>query len=257
MINYFISTGCSFTEVPVKEFWDKKYVEIQDYPQYNLSWPLHVNNHLRATPCYQGKGASGNGIISRTTIFEVLKALKTYKPEEILVGVMWSGSYRHEIYLKEPMLEHHKVWTGFTNQSNPATVGGFSNFYKVMPYWEDELSTHFYKYMHDNIGSYMQTIEHILRVQWFLKTYNIKYFMTIYHTDTFPTPPLKQHPDIKYLYDLIDFDNFLNCSSEYEWCAKYQDPKTWGVNDHHPDTPQHKAFAEQVIIPHLKKKGWI
>jgi hypothetical protein len=256
MINYFISTGCSFTEVVTPELWGNSYINIQDYPEYEFSWPLHVNNHLLATPCYRGKGASGNGIISRTTIFEVLNALKTYKPEEILVGIMWSGSYRHEIYLADPILDYHIHATGRINQDNPATVGGSASFYKVMPYWDDELSKNFYKYIYDDIGSNIQTLEHILRVQWFLKSYNIKYFMTTYHKEALPSLSLIEHQDIKYLYEQIDWDNFLDCSSEYEWCANLQDPKTWGV-DHHPGTTQHKAFADQVIIPHLKKKGWI
>ena len=261
MIKYLITTGCSFTEVPVPEIQESTQVNIDDYTKYALSWPVHLVNHLNCLPKYRGKGASGNGIISRTTIYEVIKALETYKPEEILVGIMWSGAYRQEIYLSEPRHDYyliHRSWNEDQNTMNPATVGGEPNFYKVMPYWDDELSKMYYKNIYDEVGSYIETIEHILRVQWFLKNHNIKYFMTTYFPEVFPKN--KNHEDIKYLYDMIDFDNFLDVDSEWEWCARYQNPKTWddlGHDHPHPHTKQHKAFAEQVIIPHLQKKGYI
>jgi hypothetical protein len=258
MINYFISTGCSFTEVPMKEFHKDTYVNTDAYPHYAFSWPVHVNNILKSKPCYKGKGGSGNGIISRTTIYEVNKALRTYKPEELLVGIMWSGAYRHEIYSSNMHNSYHAIDNNVKNQNNPASIGRGYKYYKVMPYWDDELSKMYYKNIYDEVGSYIETIEHILRVQWFLKNHNIKYFMTTYFPEVFPKD--KNHEDIKYLYDMIDFDNFLDVDSEYEWCARYQNPKTWDDHGHahpHPHTKQHKAFAEQVIIPHLQKKGYI
>jgi hypothetical protein len=268
MIKYFISTGCSFTEIPMQEFHDKTYVDIDQYPKFTFSWPLHLNNYLKTIPCYKGKGASGNGIISRATIFEVLKALQTYKPEDILVGIMWSGAYRQEVYSTNIQFEYHKITKGNVNTDNPASVGGLSNFYKVMPYWEDELSKMYYKNIYDDIGAYIQTVENILRVQWFLKQNKIKYFMSQYYYPTFPdSEEIKNHPDYKYLHDAIDFNEWLDVESEFDWCCKFQDPRTWDnlpISDpnaefvfKHPNTIQHKAFTEQVIIPHLQKKGYI
>lgn len=258
MIKCFITTGCSFTEIPLIELHDKTFVDVDDYPNNALSWPVHTNNVLGSLPVYKGKGGSGNGVISRTAIYEVNKALKTYKPEEILVGIMWSGAYRQEIYSSDMQLNFHKIDNAVENQSNPASIGGNFNYYKVMPYWEDELSKTYYKYIYDDIGSYILTIENILRVQWYLKNNNIKYFMTTYFPGVFPEDT--SHKDIKYLYDLIDFENFLDVDSEWEWCSRFEDPKTWDDLGHmhpHPHTKQHKAFADQVIIPHLKKKGWL
>lgn len=260
MIKYFISTGCSFTEISMQEFHNETYVDTDQYPKLSFCWPLHVNNHLKSIPCYKGKGASGNGIISRSTIFEVMNALKTYKPEEILVGIMWSGAYRQEVYSENIRLPYYEVNKNNPNTNNPATVGGLPNFYKVMPYWEDELSKFYYKNIYDDVGAFMLTIENILRVQWFLKQHKIKYFMTQYYHPTFPSKEILEHPDIKYLYEAIDFTEWLNVESEWDWCAKYQDPSTWDdlpVSFKHPNTKQHRAFAEHVIIPHLQKKGYI
>lgn len=265
MFKYFISTGCSFTEVPFVELNGISDPDLSLYPHPKaLSWPVHVNNHLtNCIPLYKGKGGSGNGIISRTTIYEVNSALKKYNPEDILVGVMWSGAYRQELYSTDPKLEFHAVNNCTVNQNNPASVGGSYSFYKVMPYWNDELSTWYYKNIYDDIGAYIETLENILRVQWFLKSHKIRYFMTSYFPEVFPkTDELLNHIDIKYLYDMIEFNEFLDVDNEYEWCVRKQDPKieSWdpyGARIPHPNTKLHKAFADEVIIPHLQKKGWL
>lgn len=252
-----ITAGCSFTEVPLLELHNSTFANINNYsPDKSLSWPIHLNNYLGTIPLYKGKGASGNGIISKTVIYEVSKALKTYDSSEILVGIMWSGYYRHELYFTDRPTNFHEVYRGVENQSNPSSIGTDFKYYKVMPYWDDELSKMFYKNVYDDIGSYIQTLEHILRVQWFLKQYNIKYFMTCYYPRVFPVDI--EHNDLKHLYELIDFDNFLDVGSEYEWCAKYKDPSLWNpIHNVHPDTELHKAFTDHVIIPHLRKKGYI
>lgn len=259
-IKCFISTGCSFTDVPIPEVQKLSYVDIEEYKGRALSWPVHVNNHLQAVPQYRGKGASGNGIISRTTIYEVNEALKNYNSDEILVGIMWSGAYRQELYYTEPEINFHKVDNGTDGSQNPATIGGGYNYYKVLPYWEDELSKLYYKNIYDEVGSYLLTLENILRTQWYLQLKNIKYFMTTYHPSVFPKQELLEHQDIKYLYEMIDFNYFLPVKSEYEWCCDFQDEKTWYdvyTSNPHPNTLQHKAFADKVIIPFLKSKGWI
>jgi len=262
MFKYFISTGCSFTEIPHINLHgvSDPVFDIENMNK-SYSWPVHLTKHLQCIPQYKGKGASGNGIISRTTIYEVLEALKTYKPEDILVGVMWSGAYRQEIYAVEPKFKFNRVGTGTLNQDNPAIVGGDPNFYKVMPYWDDELSIWYYKYVYDEVWAQIQTLENILRVQWFLKNYNIKYFMTFYYPLVFSkSKDVMEHPDVKYLYDAIDFNDFLDVDSEFQWCARLQDPSTWDMTQNrqaHPHTKQHKAFTDNVIIPHLQKKGWI
>ena len=265
MFKYFISTGCSFTEVPFVELngMSKPNMSLYPHPKTSLSWPVHVNNHLiDCTPKYSGKGGSGNGIISRTTIYEVTEALKQYKPEDILVGIMWSGSYRKEVYYSEPKFQHHNIDNGSLHQSNPASIGGNYNFYKVMPYWEDELSTWYYKHIYDEVGSNIESLEHILRTQWFLKSHNIRYFMTTYYPEVFPKGDMVNHVDIKHLYDMVDFNEFIDVDSEYEWCVRKQDPavEAWdpyGASIPHPNTKLHKAFADEVIMPHLEKKGWL
>lgn len=266
MFKCFITTGCSFTEIVFPDLQNKTLVDTDYYEKngFVLSWPVYVNNILHCKPIYKGKGASGNGIISRTTIYETYKALETYKPEEIIVGIMWSGAYRAEVYSSDPKLNFNKQ-NDTQNGVNPSFISDAKNFYKVMPYWDDEYSNFYYKYIYDDVGAYMHTLENILRTQWYLNKMNIKYFMTSYYPAVFPQKTeIINHSDIKYLYNMIDFSNFLDVDSEYEWCVRLQDPtkNPWysdleNKNNPHPNSKLHKAFSEQVIIPHLKNKGWI
>jgi len=43
-------------------------------------------------------GSIGNGLIAKQIIYQTTQLLKINKPEDILVGIMWSGIDRHEIY---------------------------------------------------------------------------------------------------------------------------------------------------------------
>ncbi len=66
-----------------------------------------------------------------------------------------------------------------------------------------------------------------------------------------------KHSDIKYLYDLIDFDCFLSVVGEYEWCRDYSNLEFPVKGDRHPSSDQHRLFTEQVILPFLKDKQYI
>jgi hypothetical protein len=100
----------------------------------------------------------------------------------------------------------------------------------------------------------IQTLEHILRVQWFLKSHNIKYMMTTYMDHVFANI---KNPECNYLYDMIDMSNFLPIKGEYEWCKEKSELPFPILGDSHPSTSQHHAFTLQVVIPFLKQKGYI
>ena len=78
------TSGCSFSECVT-------------YIAGNGTWPRHLAKTLEEHEHVSyAMGSQGNGLISRSIIYGVTKALQTYKPEDILVGVMWSGSNRHD-----------------------------------------------------------------------------------------------------------------------------------------------------------------
>ena len=83
-----ITAGCSYSQVPNRD----------------VTWPVHLNEYLKPEKVYYlGQGAAGNGIISRKVIHALTEALKTYRPEEILVGIMWSGFNRRDIYSRKSL----------------------------------------------------------------------------------------------------------------------------------------------------------
>lgn len=239
-----IAAGCSFTQVP------------------GDNWPVFLRDSLDMQAFFDGAGSVGNDIISKRVIFRVNQCfnVQKYKPENLLVGVMWSGVSRKSVYLThEPISyyrwDEHKYYNWYYSQ--PCSVGAENNHYLMHPGWNDKLSQTYYRSYFDDIGLYVNTIENILRVQWFLKLHKVKYFFTTYNYDSLDGEPYEKynnHPDVKYLRDQIDFTNVLPISNMYEWGIKQ------GMKfDHsaHPTPEISSAFVDQVILPHLKSKGYI
>ena len=90
-----ITSGCSFSECIHYE-----------NPAFKKNWPIHLAESLKEFGYTEhislGLPSQGNGLISRGIIYNVIEALKKYKPEDILVGVMWSGSNRHDYRCQNP-----------------------------------------------------------------------------------------------------------------------------------------------------------
>ena len=251
-----ITSGCSFSEC---------------ISTYVDTWPRHL---ARLLPNYEHKsyamGSQGNGLISRGIIYSVVEALKTYKPEDILVGVMWSGSDRHdfrchdnhELYFVQAKI--HGGWienpTQFVNNAN-------KNWAILNVNWAGdegniEAET-YYKMFHDSIGHSIYSIEHILRVQYFLQKHKIKYFFSDFSDNNIVLGGHINHPEINYLYNLIEKEYYLPVTSEHRWCyenSKHHDlwPQGWEkMHWIHPKTEMHKEFVDRVIVPWLREKKYI
>jgi hypothetical protein len=197
----------------------------------------------------------GNGMISRRLIAEVSRQLDSgISEKDILVGVMWSGPDRHEIYSKIKLFDKNEDgW-----EINPIAVakGISSNWHIINHHWRNPVAVTYYKNFWDKTLHTVYTLEHILRVQWFLKSINVSYFMSTFNDSVLEADRIN---DIEayHLYKLIDFDHFLPVSSELAWCQTNQKQFADPNGDHHPSTLQHKAFTEEVIIPFLTNKKFI
>lgn len=242
MTKLLITGGCSFSEC---------------ISPFISTWPKHL---AKAMPNYthisRGMGSQGNGLISRKIIYAVSQALKSTRPEDILVGVMWSGINRYEKYSSHYLTEFKNNTSNW--QQNPTKVveDSINNWYVFNHHWEIPIVKNYYKNFYDDIGAMISTIEHILRVQWFLKNNNVKYFMSAYNDGVF-NDELINHIDVKHLYEMIDMDMFLPVSSEYTWCKDSSSFDFPDKNDYHPGTEQHSEFTEKVILPFLKEKRYI
>lgn len=236
-----ITGGCSFSET---------------VSHMKHTWPNHLAKELEKThvAIHTGMGSQGNGLISRRILYNVMKELEKNDPKDILVGVMWSGPSRHDFYHKKPIaFEKVAPWIENPTKFVPDSPGAWA---LVFHSWENDYSRTFYKNYYDFIGSLIYTLEHILRLQWFLKYNKINYFMTTFMEEVLPKI-IYEHPDLSYLASQIDKNHFLPVTGEYEWCKDNMPNAFPYVGDKHPGIEQHIAFTKQVIIPFLEKKKYI
>lgn len=249
-----ITSGCSFSECISKSI---------------ETWPKHL---ARLLPEYKHKsyamGSQGNGLISRGIIYGVIRALETYKPEDILVGVMWSGSNRHDFRCfdtKNLNFVQDKVNNGWIENPTGFVEHSTKNWAILNINWTDsnkEAET-YYRMFHDEIGASIYSIEHVLRTHWFLKSKGIKHFFTDFVDNNIVSEYNETHPDIQYLYEQIDRDYYLPVKSEFNWVINNTQYKHLFNQDDikkgpvHPETEMHKEFVDQVIMPWLKDRSYI
>jgi hypothetical protein len=236
-----LSSGCSFTF----EDWN---------------WPGYLSRKLNLNVMNKGMASQGNGLISRKVISGLDELLKTYKKEEILVGVMWSGVNRHEYYTEDT--NDIKTWGFFSKDDhtikNPTDVIDGEFNWRIMNIgWDGEEVKSYYEFFHNEISSMVFTIEHILRVQWYLDSLGVDYFMSTY-MDIFQWGRLKYHPEVLPLFDKINFEKFLPVDGCMEWVQNNYDElgmpielDKYGNRGQHPTPFGHEKFTEEVIIPHL------
>ena len=202
------------------------------------TWPWHL---ARLMPEYEhinkAMGSQGNGLISRGIIYEVSKQLKEHHSDDIRVGIMWSGSDRHQVYSDEPLGENTDSWF-----ENPT---GFIDNHKTWQilnhHWTNKKSDIYYKFLHTDMYGWIQTLENILRTQWFLEKYNIKYFMSTFMKLFRDMPVTKE---TTHLWEMIDWDKFLPIPGMHEWCDNSELD-----SDQHPLQPAHEKFVKEVITP--------
>ena len=242
-----VTGGCSFSEC--KSPWVD-------------TWPRHLERAIAPEQAFhEGLGGQGNGMIARQIIWRVSQLLE--HRDRLLVGIMWTAPDRHEVLLHHTDLPKN-VDYGAPVPGEPNKLYNPYNWIADTPAkWlllhyssTNGIAKELYAKMHNPWHSQIITIEHILRVQWFLQHHNIKYFMSTY-TGNVVSSDLCNHPDVKYLYDQIDFDWFLPVTGEYEWCRDHSGLDFPVAGDRHPGTPQHKLFVDQVVHPFLKQRNFI
>lgn len=230
-----ITGGCSFSDLTTTK-----------------TWPHWLAQSLNANLTSTGLSSTGNKFISRRVHHAVNEKLKTTDPKDIIVGVMWSGPSRAEFYHKNYIKLHDSEgWV-----QNPVVwPEGDSGGWTIMnAWWKIKLAKFYYTYFYDEIGSQVLTLESIISLQNYLKLNNIKYFMSIYHDEVFT---IRNHPQLDWLYEQIDWDHFLSGKSCYHWC-KFKSGLPYPIELHkgisHPSEEQHKAYTQKVIRNFLNKK---
>lgn len=231
-----VSSGCSFS--------------FDDF-----TWPTYLAKCLNAEHHQMGWGSSGNGFISRRAIQKVIELLNnSVDSKDILVGIMWSGPDRIEIYTEDPtvyqVLSVPRISeTGICVWPNDDVTG---KWIIMNASFDNCLAKAYYQTFHNDTQSMIHTYEHILRTQWFLEKHNIKYFMTTYTSEVITDAVNTIQTD--YLKNSVDWSKFLPVTGCYEWVrdnSKFQFPDPL---DRHPGRSQHEDFTKQVIMPFLKER---
>jgi len=233
-----ITSGCSFSHHRDAFTWPCRLSEIIDLPLLSHSI-----------------GSQGNALIARNIDYSVYQALQQYSPEQLLVGVMWSGSDRWECR-PEPHLYRHAAQLDMVE--NPTGwIGKHKPWVIMNHHFTDRISQMFYQYMYTHKWGLINTMEQILRIQNLLTVNNIRYFMTQYSDNVLPRGEDVLDPELNYLYQQIDFDHWLPVNSQYEWCRDHSGLPFPVPTDHHPGLHQHTAFVQQIVLPYLRERNWI
>lgn len=235
-------SGCSFTFEP-------------------HCWPSYVAKEFNLREVNVGMGAAGNGLICKRLISSCEEITKRQNPKDILVGVMWSGTDRHHQYITEK--RDHKQYndngTVDAALENPTWAGDKSHkHWLLLNPWhlKGQEADNYYKYIHTDIQAQSRSLEYILMTQLYLEKKGIKYFMATYK-DIFSPYSWnfdKEHPDLAYLYNQIDFTKFVLDIGCMEWVQRNYPvkgfPEAW---DDHPNTFGYEKFANEVINPYIKE----
>ncbi len=247
--------GCSFTEGS----------------NFN-AWPNIVSKQMNIKLVNIAAAMNGNSFISRHLINVISNHYMDEK--DLVVGVMWSKVNRKEILINRQetlkwreiinevngdWLHHSVIESKFSYSSNFGFSKNWKEWKDIKSFWmksgggyhATKFWADWFKRYYTFEGMFWETLEHILRVQWFLEKYKIPYFMT--SLDDLFTYGLSKYEEPKHLYNMIDMNKFCLYNG------------TKGIMEHnieneipfdkvmHPTTEGYRAFSEDVIIPKVKK----
>ena len=240
MLLNLVTGGCSFTA-------------------YDGCWPYWLKRELIRFPngknvklINTARGGIGNEIISRKVIFEVNKLiLADVDPQDIFVGIMWSGANRMYMYsddslmLKEifnnnlPLDEKSFIQLKWGEQDhNPPKPDQWpkndmhGRYFHATPASGDpehklfnNFAEKYYKWFHNNTMATARTYENVLRVQWYLQNLNINYVMQPYtpwwdggyrNKRLIEKKTKLPNVQLEYLMNMIDWSKFTDISC-YQW----------------------------------------
>lgn len=235
MIKYLITGGCSFSTYTDKDNWTGHLErELQNI------YPILTANHT-------GYNSQGQELIQKKVTLAILEALDNgYTPDEILVTVMWSGTYRKAWYIDnkkviERMVEMWPTFKGgmcsqFLDLKNEGpkiptyfkTAYGNDFLYNPEGGWyytvngsdcKMEFVQQHYEldgWMNGGVGKVHISLENIVMLQNFCRLYNIKlvnqFFMDHVYQDFVDN---KDHQIIQYLFRQLDKNMITDGMFEY------------------------------------------
>jgi hypothetical protein len=230
MVKHLITGGCSFSHSgAVSETWLGSLVD----------WMKEKNPEL--TFEHTGYSSNGQDLIQKKVMLSLSEALDSgLNPDEILVVVMWSGTFRKAWYIDNPYVikEMTNEWLKFVGGMSSQfldlknSVGDNPNYfytkngskfeYNAKGGWYftvngsdcklDFVQTHYLLDgdMYNGIGKIHSSLENIVMLQNYCKLKNVKLINQFFMDHVFEDiEKNKEHQLINYLYNQLDFDNMI------------------------------------------------
>lgn len=249
---HLVASGCSFSLTRTPKL-----------PNESKGWPYWVAQGLNAQEHNTAMGSQGNDLIARKAIHKVVELLDSgVAPEEILVGIVWSGADRKDFYSSEVPADFPVNESGWIKNPEQFVEGNQTQggWVIMSSGWMHQYSKVWYEHFYDEVGAHINTYERIHWTQSYLKSVGVNYFMTTYmsnvidymntpansdHTEFFYT--CKDDPNIAWMHNSIDWTHFLPVSSYSAWCAaNHSDFEDFYD---HPHDYHAENFSNQVILP--------
>ena len=242
-----ITSGCSFSDPRLEHTWPHFLTSTYDIP----------SNHL-------GLVSQGNGLIARKAIYAVQEALKSgIKPEDLLVGIMWSGPDRHDMYFSDlnEAIINTDGWVENPTRISEEDHGGWLI---MNHHWIEGRNKAYYSQFHDIVHQRVLTLEKMLWTQEYLKGLGVPYFMTRFMDTDLLMP---ENVNTRWLESMIDYSYWLPIGSIHSWTYNYwtdedyplldieqRDGSMLSVRDFHPTFVMNEKFVEEVVLPFIRER---
>ena len=240
-----------------------------------ITWPTHLVEHDEYCEGINvAYGGVSNKFIRMATMWGVNHMIEWgVSTKDMLVVVSWSGPSRSSLYTDEDDTHLFKKYGGFKLDTK-FTMSTKSDDYTYMPLcspWDNPTNETYYNEIENERNSIIDTLHDILSLQQFLKNRGINYMMTtswniidipydtwnLIHNDpmdsSIGTCDKLNLPEYSWIKDMIDWGKFIPIKGQWEWTNKMFEGRGSDPNSHHPLEHEHKDFANNIVIPFLKK----
>jgi hypothetical protein len=275
MIKRIITSGCSFSDYSTDFTWNNVFENYLKEKNLNITFD------------HRGLSSQGQQLIQKKTIHAIYKAFKEgLKPEEICVFVMWSAHNRRSWYIDNNDVVNDII-DYFANRRESKTsfqlqFGDLENKAEKFAYIGDPINkappnyyipynkeggwyinghkfdeVNFFKeyFMFSNqLDSIIMSLENILMLQSFCKSYNIKLYEQFILSNIWEeVESLKTHKEVAHLYNLIDKNNFVSLIGMHDYLKNIG--QKYITTTLHPNAEGHKFWFDNVLLPYIHNKG--
>jgi hypothetical protein len=235
-IKKIITGGCSFSDEFSRQTWPHRLANVVHH-----YWP---NIEFRHT----GMSCQGQELIQKKLSLALMEELEYYKPEELLVLPMWSGTERKTfwvdnlIYVEEIAKQwqersiswalqfgdlygrakpntinriHIKKPNGNGTMTQYSTEGGWYHCNYLSP--DSKLTDEFFKSCNTLIGYTTTSLENIIILQNLCKIKGVQIYQSFYRSYVYEDIyQNKNHLNLNYLFKQWDLDTIVSTTGIYE-----------------------------------------